>query len=219
MLNNLWIDGLPRFRGAQDDDAEGGDAGAADINTDDGGDDGPDENGLTPGGRRLIETEREAAKVAKRALAPWKSLEREFGMSPEQIRQKLSAGDDEKTSAAREAAEQVRQEFSQRIVRTEVRALAKDVLTDPEDALAFIDLSHIGVDDDGEVDRKAIERELKALVSRKPHLQKRVAEDADDDGPVRGFDGGARRTVERPQNMTDLIRSQVEARRGGSSRR
>lgn len=224
MLNRdplgFTLDGMPfwGFAGAQDDD-EGGEQGAAAATTDDdGADDGdntPDENGLTPGGRKLIETEREAAKTAKRALAPWKALEREFGMSPEQIRQKLSTGDDEKTTAAREAAAGVRQEFTRRIVRTEVRALAKDHLADPEDALAFLDLDSFEVDDEGEVDRKTIERELKALAARKPHLAKQTADDDDGGGTVSGFDGGARRTVERPENMTSFIRSAVEAKRGG----
>lgn len=210
------LDGTPfwGFAGSQDD--EGGEqqpqgATAAIDDDDDSEQNAPDENGLTPGGRKLIEAERNAAREAKRAIAPWKKIEREFGMGPDEIRAKLSTLDDDTSRATREAEAEVARRFGERIVRTEVRALAKDYLADPEDALAFLDLKQFEVDDEGEVDRKAIERELKALAGRKPHLARR---DDDDEGTVKGFDGGARRTTSPPASMTDFIRTQVEAKRG-----
>lgn len=54
---------------------------------------------------------------------------------------------------------------------------------DSDDALKFINLDEIDVDDDGTVDRKQLARALKVLAKRKPHLVKpEVQSDADDDG-------------------------------------
>lgn len=57
-----------------------------------------------------------------------------------------------------------------RIVKAELRAAASGKLSDPEDALAFIDIGDIEVDDDGEVDRDALSDEIDELIKRKPHL-------------------------------------------------
>jgi chromosome segregation ATPase len=69
------------------------------------------------------------------------------------------------------AAEQRMQQFQQRAVRSEVKALASAEFADPEDAHAFLDLNSY-VDDDGDVDTAAIQQDLKDLLDRKPHLAK-----------------------------------------------
>ncbi|MEW2463138.1 hypothetical protein AB0872_20840 [Microbacterium sp. NPDC047426] len=69
------------------------------------------------------------------------------------------------------AAEQRIQQFRQRAVRSEVKALAAAEFADPEDAHAFLDLNSY-VDDDGDVDTAAIQQDLKDLLKRKPHLAK-----------------------------------------------
>lgn len=69
------------------------------------------------------------------------------------------------------AAEQRIQQFRQRAVRSEVKALAAAEFADPEDAHAFLDLNSY-VDDDGDVDTAAIQQDLKYLLKRKPHLAK-----------------------------------------------
>lgn len=53
---------------------------------------------------------------------------------------------------------------------------------DPEDALAFIDFTGIQIDDDGNVDNKALKAALKDLAKRKPHLVKTAKKQDDGDG-------------------------------------
>ncbi len=59
-----------------------------------------------------------------------------------------------------------------RIVRSEIKAAAKGVLADPTDALTFLgdQLDNFKVDENGEVDSKAITAALEDLLTRKPHL-------------------------------------------------
>ncbi|GAB3166634.1 hypothetical protein GCM10027059_25890 [Myceligenerans halotolerans] len=59
---------------------------------------------------------------------------------------------------------------NQRILKSEVRALAAGQLNDPNDALLYLDLSDIQVEDDGEVDRAVITERLEALAKSKPYL-------------------------------------------------
>ncbi len=217
---DLDIFGRPfaSLRGSQDDD-EGGEnnsTGAQGTDDDAGNsdDDTPDKDGLTAGGRRLIEAEREAAKTAKRALSPWRKLERDFQKSPDEIRAILEGRDSQSTDAdaiRREAESAAAQKVNARLVRAEVKALASATFADPSDAHLYIDVEDIDVNDDGEVDTKAIEDALKDVLRRKPHLAKAKA---DDERDVDNFDGGARRTPPRERNMTDFIREQVHAKQG-----
>jgi hypothetical protein len=92
---------------------------------------------------------------------------------------------------AEHKAEQARRETEQaalakandRILRSEVKAAAKGVLTDPADAYKFLDLDQFEVSDDGEVDTDAITAALEDLVKTKPYLAvqdgKRFKGDAD----------------------------------------
>ena len=57
-----------------------------------------------------------------------------------------------------------------RILRAEVRAAAAGRFADPEDALAFLDLSQFEVDEDGAVEGDDIRAALDDLLARKPHL-------------------------------------------------
>ncbi|MDG9701668.1 hypothetical protein [Streptomyces sp. DH37] len=97
------------------------------------------------------------------------------------------------------AAEQRIQAFRQRAVRSEVKALAATEFADPEDAHAFLDLdSYVG--DDGDVDTDAIQRDLKDLLKRKPHLGKPVDTGARPPRPDRsqGSSGNGNRTPNDP---------------------
>ncbi|QCX81269.1 hypothetical protein C9F11_38430 [Streptomyces sp. YIM 121038] len=59
----------------------------------------------------------------------------------------------------------------QRLVRTQVQALAMTGFADPEDAVGALDLgSYIG--SDGDIDEAAIKADLDALLERKPHWAK-----------------------------------------------
>lgn len=58
-----------------------------------------------------------------------------------------------------------------RLIKAEARVLASTAkFRDPADALGFLDLSDVTVNDDGEVDSKAIEQKLKDLAESKPYL-------------------------------------------------
>lgn len=216
------------FRGSRpDDDAGTGDTSGAGTGTDaaatddDSGDadadadadQGPDKDGLTAGGRKLIEQEREAAKTAKRALSPWRKLERDFQKSPDEIRAILEASESGNTDEARirrEAETAATAKVNAKLVRSEVKAIAKGQFADPEDAYLFLDLDAVDVDDEGEVDTKEIERQIKAVLGRKPHLAAKAPEDDD----TTDFDAGARRTAPKPKTMTDFIREQARAKQG-----
>lgn len=72
---------------------------------------------------------------------------------------------------------------NERILKAEVRAAAAGKLSDPADALRFIDLSSLEVGDDGEVDATAITSAISDLITTKPYLAvqdgKRFQGDAD----------------------------------------
>lgn len=73
-----------------------------------------------------------------------------------------------------------------RLVKAEARAMAAAAkFRDPADAVAFLDLSTITVDDDGDVNTKAIESALADLATAKPYLLA-----GDERAP--SFQGGAR---------------------------
>ena len=174
---------------------------------------GDNDEALAEAGRRALQQEREATKTAKRALTPWKSLEREFQMGPDEIRAALASRGDvdkEREQIRREAEATAMKTVNAKLVRAEVRAMASGTFADPSDAYRFIDLDEIEVDRDGNVDTKALQNELNAVLREKPYLAKNpepAAEDSD-------FDGGARRTVTRPKSMSDVIREATAAKRG-----
>lgn len=61
---------------------------------------------------------------------------------------------------------------NQRILKAEVRAAASGKLTDPADALHYLDLSKFTVTDDGSVDTQAIANSIGELLEQKPYLGK-----------------------------------------------
>ncbi|MEW5658347.1 hypothetical protein ABGT92_23875 [Streptomyces cinereoruber] len=106
----------------------------------------------------------------------------------------------EKLAERAAAAEGKATALVQRAVRAEVKALAAKSFADPSDAAAFLNLGDY-VDDGGEIDEKAIEKDLADLLKRKPHLAKEAAPPS--------FDGGARRSADKPTSMNDLIRQKA----------
>lgn len=65
---------------------------------------------------------------------------------------------------------EVNRSANERVKRAELRAAAKGVFADPEDALLFVDLGAIEVDEDGNVDASALKSALDSVLERKPHL-------------------------------------------------
>ncbi|MFJ7250765.1 hypothetical protein ACIQWA_39840 [Kitasatospora sp. NPDC098652] len=81
---------------------------------------------------------------------------------------------------------EVRTEFTEQLVRAEVRAAAAGRLRDASDALALLDLSALA-GPGGEIDGKAVTAALEALVKAKPYL----AADASGPTPAHWGDVGA----------------------------
>lgn len=72
--------------------------------------------------------------------------------------------------AKREAEQSALAKANDRILRSEIKAAAKGVLADPADAYKFLDLDSFEVDEDGEVDDRAISAALDDLIKSKPYL-------------------------------------------------
>lgn len=95
--------------------------------------------------------------------------ERTKRLAAEATARQLAATDDtDRVRAEAEAAAITK--ANTRILRAEVRAAATGRLQDPEDALAFLDLSQFEVDEDGAVDGDDVRTALDDLLARKPHL-------------------------------------------------
>lgn len=92
--------------------------------------------------------------------------------------------------AVREAEERVRNEMSQatneRLVKASVRVAAAGKLADAEDAVRFLDLGSFKVNNEGEVDDKAIASAIDSLIKEKPYLAAKATK------PHGDIDQGAR---------------------------
>lgn len=109
--------------------------------------------------------------------------------------------------AAKEAADKTKAEvdatWGQRIVRSEVRVAAAGKLADPEDAVRFIDLATFKLDQDGNVDTKAITAAVDDLVKAKPYLA------ANGTQKKPNFDAGTRTPASGGEDMNSIIRRAV----------
>lgn len=94
-----------------------------------------------------------------------------------------------------------------RIVKAELRAAASGKLSDPEDALAFIDISDIEVDDDGEVDRDALGDEIDELIKRKPHLAAQGSDSKKTPKPDRSQGAGGKGASTAEQQFAHAMQS------------
>lgn len=97
---------------------------------------------------------RKAREEADQLRAQIEGKEKEY--AAEQERRKIEA--DALTKA------------NERILRAEVRAAAAGKLSDPADALRFLDLSSFEVGDDGDVDSAKVAEAIDGLITDKPYL-------------------------------------------------
>jgi hypothetical protein len=113
--------------------------------------------------KEIEKLRREAAKYRTKAgeLEPLAKKAQELEDAKKSEQERLT----EQLTAAQDRIKSVQQ----RAVRSEVRALAAAEFADPDDAHAFLDLDAF-VGDDGDIDTDGINRELAALLKRKPHL-------------------------------------------------
>jgi len=154
----------------------------------------------------------DAGKKALDAMkAKWKDadkLAKDNAAALAALQAKLDGKEAEHTAA--QQAQRVKDEAlaaaNQRILKAEIRAAAAGKLTDPADALAYIDLSSFEVGDDGSVDSDAIGSAISDLISKKPYL-------AAQGGRFQGSaDGGARNDATKVSQLTraDMTRMSAE---------
>lgn len=123
-----------------------------------------DAGDLGDAGKRALEAERKAARAAERRA---KDLERRLA----EIESANQTEAEKAVAAARaEGRTEALSVANRRVVAAEVKAAAAGVLQDPDDAVSMLDLDQFGVDDDGNVDLKAIKAEIAALAKAKPYL-------------------------------------------------
>ncbi len=123
-----------------------------------------EDDGLGDAGKKALAAERAAAKAAeKRAKAAEAELEK--------VRLANASAEEKAIAAAKaEGRTEALATANVRLVRAEVKAAAGGVLQDPEDAVRLLDLTEFEVDDDGEVDTKAITAAVRRLAESKPYL-------------------------------------------------
>jgi hypothetical protein len=93
-------------------------------------------------------------KILEEKVAKFEGKEKEF----------------EQESVAREANAKALETANQRILKAEIRAASAGKLSDPNDALRFIDTSDFTVSDEGDVDRDTISSAIDDLLRNKPYL-------------------------------------------------
>lgn len=91
--------------------------------------------------------------------------------------------------ASDEARSEVQRAYDRRIVAAEVKALAAGKLTDPGDAVRFLDLDQFKVTD-GDVDAKAVGKAIDELIKDKPYLSAAARKPGGGDGGARGTASG-----------------------------
>lgn len=111
---------------------------------------------------------RQNEKTAKERADAIRSAESER----DKLRAQLDGKEAEFTAAQERASleKAALDKANDRILKSEVKAAAKGVLADPQDAYKFLDLDSFEVDDDGNVDESAIAKSLADLVAAKPYL-------------------------------------------------
>ncbi|MGW4834780.1 hypothetical protein [Streptomyces globisporus] len=102
---------------------------------------------------------RDRLRKAEAAQAELQAIKDAEKTDVERLTDKLAAAE-ERVTATR-----------QRLVRSQVQALAMTGFADPEDAVGALELDSY-IDSDGEIDEAAIKADLDALLERKPHWAK-----------------------------------------------
>lgn len=164
----------------------------ADETTDD--ESGTDDD--TTGGTDWKAEARKWEDRAKKAAAARKDAE-------DKVRQQTLSENEKAIEAARkEAAENARTEvttaYQRRLATADLRAAAGGKLTDPADAVRFIDLDDLDLDEDGSPTAKSVTAAIEKLLKEKPYLAA--------DNPRRGTADGGGRGGSKPADMNSLIR-------------
>lgn len=179
------------------EDAPALDQAPDDTAPDQGGQDEGDKP-LGPAGEKAYEAEKE-----KRRAAMQKVRERDARIA--ELEQQLAAanGETEDQRAQREAESAALAKANTRILKAEVRALASGKLSDPSDALTFLDLDQFEVGDDGDVDQQEIEEAISDLLDRKPYLAAQSGPKSPRPDPSQGARGAAE--ISTAQQFADAL--------------
>lgn len=161
----------------------------------------PDEGGgdepLREAGTRALAAEkaRRKAEADRRRTAEARIAE---------LEREIAAGKGDGTPDAdqirREATTAATARANERILRSEIRAAAAGKLSDPRDALRFLDLAKFEVDEDGQVDEDEIADAIDDLVKSKPYLAATATTKPRFEGTG---DGGARKAPTGPRQYTE----------------
>jgi membrane protein involved in colicin uptake len=135
---------------------------------------------LGDAGKKALAAERQARRAAEKAA---KAAQAELEKAREAT---LSETERLVAQAKREAREELQAEYAKKVVRAEVKAAATGKLSDPDDALIFIDVNEFDVDEDGQVDSKEISKAVEQLLKSKPYLSAAQRVGGDVDGGARG---------------------------------
>lgn len=135
---------------------------------------------LGPAGEKALQAEKEkrkaAANTARTEKARADAAEAELAKLRRAAERSKTKADDKTADAPdpeeirREAEEKATAKANDRIVRAEIRAAAAGKLTDPKDALSFLDLTKFEVDADGNIDADEIADAIDDLLKNKPYL-------------------------------------------------
>lgn len=144
-----------------------------------------DDAGLGDAGKKALDAMKAERKAAKDLAATEKAR-------ADALQAKLDGKEAEHLAAQEKAAADklILDKANQRILKSEVKAAAKGVLADPQDAYKFLDLDVFEVDDDGNVDEDVIAKALADLVKSKPYLAAQGGKFGNPDGGPRN--GGAK---------------------------
>lgn len=162
-----------------DDGDDGQDGDDGDDDGTDGDDDGDDEDDDLAKTQKALKRERELRRKERKARreAERKLAESKGGKPPAKPDGGKGGSRDDAADAptTEELREQVRRELQaeQRLERAgdRVVALAAELLADPADARALLDLDDLA-DDAGKVDEDEVREALEELLERKPYLRK-----------------------------------------------
>jgi hypothetical protein len=188
-------------------DSTGGDPGDAD---DDGAGDDDNPEGadqLGDAGKQALDRMKEQRNAARAQSRGFRQLANEFGVkTAEELKEKLIGKGKPADNPDQPDVDQIRREAlatatrsaNERILRAEVKAAAAGKLADPADAIRFLDLSTIDIDDDGTVDPDQVVEAIADLVKNKPYLAAQGARKWQG-----GADGGARKGQAKPPQLTE----------------
>jgi chromosome segregation ATPase len=179
---------------------------ATEVNTD------PVENEPVEGEAELGDAGKKALDAMKTerntARSEVRSLKAEIAQLRAEVANKEKPAEEVALENARaEARAEAKSKADERILKSELKALATGKLEYPEDAHMYINLSDFEVDDDGNVDSDSLNDAIADLLKTRPRLA--AGEKPRFEG---GGDGGARAEAKKADDIDEQIAAAQQAR-------